>query len=212
MSMVSPLDIERAYPRAIEVDSMRNNAGFTLVELMIALALSLFLIGGALTLFSTGSRATQEAERLSRAQENLRFISNFLTQELRMTGSFPRIPMPPSFVSVSNGGDSLTVEYEAPTDCLGQPTVYPGAVNPGRASNTYSLQNGDLICTGKQGASEAMISGVKSLEFELIDGPDPTIPIGVVVSMGLIDEPFPDSVYEYTVSFRNPVLRTVFDE
>jgi|GEM_PF-6111953 len=50
-----------------------NGSGFTLIELMLAMAISLFLIGGV-ALIQSSSRATSaEAERLSRIQENIRF-------------------------------------------------------------------------------------------------------------------------------------------
>ncbi len=56
----------------IPINSIRPK-GFSLVELMVALALGVLLIGGVLQLFS-GSKATYQAnESLARVQENVRF-------------------------------------------------------------------------------------------------------------------------------------------
>ncbi len=60
--------------------------GFTLIELMVALVLSFFLIGGLLLIVSSSRAASLEAERLSRLQENLRFASDYLVRDVRNAG------------------------------------------------------------------------------------------------------------------------------
>jgi len=66
---------------------MKNpQTGFTLVELMIAMLLGLFLIGGILQIF-LGSRQTYRMqENLSRLQENGRFVMDFISRDNRMMG------------------------------------------------------------------------------------------------------------------------------
>ncbi|MDO9047619.1 MAG: PilW family protein [Methylobacter sp.] len=60
--------------------------GFTLVELMIAMLLGAFLIGGIMQIF-LGSRQTYRMqENLSRLQENGRFAMDFITRDNRMMG------------------------------------------------------------------------------------------------------------------------------
>ncbi len=66
--------------------SKSSQTGFTLVELMIAMLLGLFLIGGILQIF-IGSRQTYRMqENLSRLQENGRFVMDFITKDNRMMG------------------------------------------------------------------------------------------------------------------------------
>jgi type IV pilus assembly protein PilW len=63
-----------------------HQTGFTLVELMIAMLLGAFLIGGILQIF-IGSRQTYRMqENLSRLQENGRFAMDFITRDNRMMG------------------------------------------------------------------------------------------------------------------------------
>lgn len=66
--------------------SKSQQTGFTLVELMIAMLLGAFLIGGILQIF-IGSRQTYRMqENLSRLQENGRFVMDFITRDNRMIG------------------------------------------------------------------------------------------------------------------------------
>lgn len=66
--------------------SKSPQTGFTLIELMIAMLLGLFLIGGIMQIF-IGSRQTYRMqENLSRLQENGRFVMDFITRDNRMMG------------------------------------------------------------------------------------------------------------------------------
>ncbi|MDO6513886.1 MULTISPECIES: PilW family protein [Neptuniibacter] len=60
--------------------------GFSLIELMIALVLGLFLIGGVISVFMGSSRSFNSNEALSRVQENGRFALELIAQDVRNTG------------------------------------------------------------------------------------------------------------------------------
>lgn len=63
--------------------------GLTIVELMVALLLSLLLIGGVVQIY-LGTKATYRVtEGLSRLQENTRFATNMLARDIRMAGYIP---------------------------------------------------------------------------------------------------------------------------
>ena len=62
----------------------RLQGGFTLVELMVAMLISLLLMGGVIQVFSSSSKSYRNHEGLSRIQENGRFAMEFLTREIRM--------------------------------------------------------------------------------------------------------------------------------
>jgi type IV pilus assembly protein PilW len=63
---------------------MNTQRGFSLVELMIAVALGIFLTGGMIALFVNSNQSYRVQENLSRLQENGHFATNFLTQDIRM--------------------------------------------------------------------------------------------------------------------------------
>jgi type IV pilus assembly protein PilW len=65
---------------------LQKQAGFTLVEAMISMALGLFLILGAVTIYSQGSRSFQTTEGTSRVQENLRFAFATIEPDVRLAG------------------------------------------------------------------------------------------------------------------------------
>lgn len=60
--------------------------GFSLIELMIALVMGLFLIGGVISVFIGSSQSFSSNEALSRVQENGRFALEMISQELRSVG------------------------------------------------------------------------------------------------------------------------------
>ena len=64
----------------------RRVAGFTMIELMIALAIGTFLILGLARVFSASRTAYQLSEGVSRVQENGRFAIDFIQRDLRMVG------------------------------------------------------------------------------------------------------------------------------
>jgi len=62
--------------------------GFSIVEMMVAVTIGLFLIGGATSMLVTSKRTYNLQDDLGRIQENGRFALEFLARDLRMTGYF----------------------------------------------------------------------------------------------------------------------------
>ena len=60
--------------------------GFTLVELMIAMTISIVLIGGVVEIFTSSRQAYRLQESQARMQENARFIFAVLSNSLRQAG------------------------------------------------------------------------------------------------------------------------------
>jgi type IV pilus assembly protein PilW len=60
--------------------------GMTLIEIMIALLIGAFLVGGVLQIFINSKQTYRMQEGLSRLQENGRFALDFLANDIRMTG------------------------------------------------------------------------------------------------------------------------------
>jgi type IV pilus assembly protein PilW len=60
--------------------------GMTLIEIMIALLIGAFLVGGVLQIFINSKQTYRMQEGLSRLQENGRFALDFLANDIRMAG------------------------------------------------------------------------------------------------------------------------------
>jgi prepilin-type N-terminal cleavage/methylation domain-containing protein len=148
---------------------MQPRAGFTLVEVMIALVLT-GIIGAAVTsVFITQSRFYDRQEKVSSARGVSRAAMNILTSELRMvervqgvrSASADRIELLVPYamgVACGTSGGSLVVRY-LPTDTvvLRRDTVFSGLAWMG-ADNVYTYVNsnttlpvldaGGSVCTG----------------------------------------------------------------
>jgi len=64
----------------------KKQRGLSLIELMIAIVLGLFITAGMIKLFINSKQAYRVQENLSRVQENGRFAMEFLARDIRMAG------------------------------------------------------------------------------------------------------------------------------
>lgn len=64
----------------------RRQSGLTLIELMIAMTIGVFLVGGAMLIFVNSSDARRTNDDVSRMQENTRFAMEMLQPDVRMAG------------------------------------------------------------------------------------------------------------------------------
>lgn len=67
-------------------DSLVRQRGLSLVELMVAIAISLILLTGVVQIFLSSKTSYRLLEANSRVQENGRFAIEFLTRDIRMAG------------------------------------------------------------------------------------------------------------------------------
>ncbi len=111
----------------------KRQQGFSLVELMIALVLGLFLIGGVAVVFIGSSQSFSHNEALSRVQESGRFALEMVAQELRNTGYKGSCFV--NAIDVINTADS---DYEADAYNLNDPIK-------GWLDNTGEFFAGDLL-------------------------------------------------------------------
>jgi len=64
----------------------KRQRGISLVELMIAITLSIVITAGVIQIFISNKRTYQVQEAVSRLQENGRFAAEFLADDIRMAG------------------------------------------------------------------------------------------------------------------------------
>jgi type IV pilus assembly protein PilW len=64
----------------------RKQKGLTLIELMIAVAIGLLLLGGTISMFISNKRVYTEQESMGRLQENARFALGQMMYDIRMAG------------------------------------------------------------------------------------------------------------------------------
>lgn len=69
-------------------DYARTQSGFSLIELMIAIALGLLILAGMLTVFANTSGARNEIDRVNRQIENGRYATELLRDDIQLAGYF----------------------------------------------------------------------------------------------------------------------------
>ncbi len=68
------------------MNNMRRSFGFSLVELLVALVLGLFVVAGVIQVYVSNKQAYRVNDAMERIQENARFAMHFLTRDIRMAG------------------------------------------------------------------------------------------------------------------------------
>jgi type IV pilus assembly protein PilW len=66
-----------------------HQAGFTIVELLVALVLGVVIIGGVISIFVSNQQAARSNEGLARVQENARVAFELMAREVRQAGGNP---------------------------------------------------------------------------------------------------------------------------
>ena len=81
--------------------------GFTLVELMVSMALGLLVMASIASLFKTGMDSTKLVIERAEAQENMRAAMDLMVKDISMAGS----GLPPGGIQLPNGTGSTASKY-----------------------------------------------------------------------------------------------------
>ncbi len=84
--------------------------GFSVVELMVALLLGLFLTSGVLGVYLSSKQTYRMTDNLSRLQENLRYSLEFMTRDIRMAGYMP-CRFPSTVTNAVTGNTNWYLDY-----------------------------------------------------------------------------------------------------
>ncbi len=163
-----------------------RQGGISLVEIMVALLLSLFLMGGVIQVYLSSKQTYRAQEGYSRLQENGRFALELLSRQIRMAGykssawdqtetAFP--PASPfgsaaQIVVGTEGGttpspslsDSVTIRLQGSADgtlqdCLGSTITTSTTI-------AFTLSSNRLMCaTTAQPTPQPIVDGVENMQI-----------------------------------------------
>jgi type IV pilus assembly protein PilW len=165
--------------------------GLSLIELMVAMLIGLFLLGGLLSILQSTRNTSSNQALLSQLQDNERIAMSLMTSVIESAGYYPSpetvplataLPSSPDFAQPgqiivgsanTNGpGDAITVRYgTAPNDgvllCDGTSNTTTGNVV---YENTFELQtdkNGKLFlaCILSGGPAVKLVSGIQNMQI-----------------------------------------------
>lgn len=89
----------------------RPASGFSLVEMMIAMTLGVFLLGGLIQIFLNSKDSYRMLANLSRVQENGRIALDMMSKDLRMAGFLPCKIKAGQVANVLKNGDSWYLDF-----------------------------------------------------------------------------------------------------
>jgi type IV pilus assembly protein PilW len=163
--------------------------GVSLVELMVGVALSLFVLTGIITVYAANRQSFQVQTNLAEIQEAGRFAVDTIARAARLAGYQGDSPSEwvlgalsqtnggvdvvsganddTSDAAIKDGTDSFTVVYQASSDglfadCLGLSTAAAGS----NVSNTFSISASNALqCSTDGGASHtALLENVENMQ------------------------------------------------
>jgi prepilin-type N-terminal cleavage/methylation domain-containing protein len=146
-----------------------RQGGFTMVELMVTMTITSFLVIGATTFLMSASKSNKVQNAVSGINVSGRFGLDQLTRDIRMSGfreaNWTLGPLVNAITATdglsADGGDSIAVVYEATRDCAFG--LAPGGV----ATNTYQIVDGALECNG-----QAIATDIQEMQIYLGDDID----------------------------------------
>jgi prepilin-type N-terminal cleavage/methylation domain-containing protein len=150
--------------------------GFSLVELLVAMAITLIVLAGTLAAFSDAVRANEAAMQMAEMQQNLRAGMNLMVRDFSLAGQ----GLPTGGIPVPNGPGALPItrpsppgfNYTFPAGTAVLPGVSPGAgMGPAllgqvtdmvtilSADNTLPLNQSPLTAIAPNGSSMTVDPG-----------------------------------------------------
>jgi type IV pilus assembly protein PilW len=160
-----------------------DERGFTLIEIMIALLIGLFLLGALLTIVQTNRAVFGNQNQLAQLQDSERMALTMMADVIQSGGYFPDpttntldatlAAVAPFAIgqsvyglySATPPGDQISIRYmtaggDGILNCSGQsnPTGGPNTLYV----NSFQVLNGELVCT-MNGTQYNLVSGVTNM-------------------------------------------------
>jgi prepilin-type N-terminal cleavage/methylation domain-containing protein len=141
---------------------MRNDKGFTMVEILVVLVVGVIIAGGVMLVLSGGRRSSRIADLDSQAQQNARVAVDNLVKDLRSNGYG---------IDIGNGQTSLAhagpydVVFNANIDPVpdqGSTPGYPAAINT--SSSPLTVPPSGTVLYSPSGSFE---TGAETIRFTL---------------------------------------------
>ncbi|MEQ1557371.1 MAG: PilW family protein [Methyloglobulus sp.] len=138
----------------------KPSAGYTLIELMLAMLLGIFLITGLVQIFISSKQSYRMQESLSRLQESGRFALDFIERDLRMAG-FRGCASKSKTMPVNALVNKTAYIYNFSTVIQGYNNVGANWADPDGTGITKPLVGGnDVLTIRRAGDDGVQITGV----------------------------------------------------
>lgn len=126
-----------------------RQGGFSVIELMVAMVISLLLLGGVVTIFISSKGTYERVERLSRTQESGRFALDAIIRDIRSAG-YMGCSRPSTWANTLTGA-TTTLAYNFAEAITGYEFASGTTWTPGLPTGLTS------IATGAVNGSDALV-------------------------------------------------------
>lgn len=144
------------------MSTLSRSQGYTLVELMVALAAGSFLLAGVSLSYSAIKGTITVSKELENAQEVIRYTSKVFTRSIKQTPTVPVLAADGSTITISQPAGVISCN---------------GSVSAAAITELYSLAGSNLMCAIGTAPAERLLTGVAQLSFA-IDNNIVTINVG----------------------------------
>ena len=153
-----------------------SNQGFTMIELLVAMVVSLLAVAAILSTFLAQHRSYEVQTEAADMQQNIRAAMYYMQREIRMAGSNPFKSLPLSNFGITltgAGRNSITFTEDVRGDNPGDPP--DGAVNDPDENITYTLSGTNLVRTdnnipiGNPNRNQVVAQNINWLDFVYLD-------------------------------------------
>jgi len=128
---------------------MRRQTGFSLIELLVAITLTLVVMAAIMSAFADASHATEAVTLMADTQQNLRAGLNYMIRDITQAGN----GIPPSGITIPNSGGS------SPTSSVTRPGPFTApATSFGTFPTSWTVL--PAVTTGYQAGPTTTTSGV----------------------------------------------------
>jgi len=125
------------------MNKLNRQSGISLVEILVSLVISLFLLGGIVQVYSGNKATFKFTGALAELQENGRFALEMMTQDLRLAGTWGCVAFDASETDNINSELTTMVNYDPLLhDFAGQPPVEGDNNNGLNGSDSLTIRGG----------------------------------------------------------------------
>ena len=200
-----------------------RNSGFTLVELMVALAISAIVAGGLYTLYLSQHKSFAAQEQMGQLQEKMRAALYFMVREISMAGCDPTGQAGAGIITADTSFLHFTEDMDRDGDALYNPT---DGNSEYYEDISYSLYVSDGVQKlGRKGNAsdpnstrQPLAEYIDALDFVYLDKEGKQLPTPVsdpslirsvqITLLGRAQRPDPG--YKDTMVYKNQQGQTIF--
>ncbi len=153
---------------------MKRQTGFSLIELMVAMTIGLFVLAGVTKIFFDSRGSDRLREGISDTQTNGRIALDLLGQDIERAG-YKTPKAIDSTLTLNNVGvnqsDTISITYKGANDCLGDATPAGVVVNRYFIGNNTSGNANDpkqLFCDGNGNSADSgqpILEGIDTMQI-----------------------------------------------